>query len=354
MDTLEPVLDAAGAVRGERFGRPVVTGFGDVIAEYAVLRSGCAVLDAGFRGFACLGGEDRTTFVQGMVSNDVAGLKPGEGVHAAILTVQGRVVTDLRVFVLDAAVVLDFPVHRRESGLETLERYVVADDVEFVEPPFVPLVLLEGRTAAAVFAGAFGVAVGTLPRFAHVDFTFAGTLLRVAAVTHSGEPGFLVAGPHAVAAALWERACGAGAVPVGADALEIARVEAGIPLVDADMDETYLAPEVGLADAISFRKGCYIGQEVVERVASRGNVQKRLVGLRLDGAAAVPPQTALFGDGREVGFVTSCVVSPELGVIALGYARRGVWDPGTRVDVAADGPARSATVVELPFVVPGA
>jgi folate-binding protein YgfZ len=349
----QSVLDAAGAIRGEGFGRPVVTGFGDVGAEYAALRSGCALLDAGFRGFGCLTGEDRTTFVQGMVSNDVAKLAPGEGVHAAILTVQGRVVTDLRIYVLDGSIWFDFPAHRRTTGLETLEKYVVADDVEFVEPPLAPLVLLEGRTAPAVFDAAFGVAVESLARCAHREFHFAGTPLRVVAVTHSGETGYLIAGPHAVATALWERARHAGAVPVGADALDIARVEAGIPLIDADMDESYLAPEVGLADAISFRKGCYIGQEVVERVASRGNVQKKLVGLRLEGTTAVPPQAAFLADGKDAGFVTSCVVSPDLGVIALGYARRAVWDSGTHVDVAVGDTLRSATVVDLPLVTPG-
>jgi len=352
--SLQSLLDAAGALRGERFGRSVVARFGDVAAEHGVLRSGCALLDAGFRGFGCLAGEDRTAFVQGMVSNDVARLAPGEGTHAAILTVQGRVVTDLRIYVLDAAIWLDFPAHRLETGLATLEKYVVADDVEFVESPLSPLVLLEGRNAATVFASAFGLAVDSLPRCAHSEFVFAGAPLRVAAVTHSGEPGFLVAGPQAVAPLLWDRARSAGAVPVGADALEIARVEAGIPLVDADMDESYLAPEVGLADAISFRKGCYIGQEVVERVASRGNVQKKLVGLRLDGTAAVPSQAALLADGKDAGFVTSCVVSPDLGVIALGYARRAVWDSGTRFDVATGDAIRSATVVDLPFVRPEA
>lgn len=318
--------------------------------EYAALRSGCALLDANLRAFACITGEDRSSFLQGMVSNDVAKLAPGRGAAAAILTVQGRVVTDLRVFVLDDSILLDFPASHRDVGVATLEKYVVADDVEFIAPDLTPLWVLEGPGAADVFRKAFSMEVADLVRGAHRSIALEGGAARVFAVTHSGESGFLLVGPAALADSVRDAAVAAGAVPVGPEVLDIARVEAGIPRIGVDMDESYLAPEVGLADAISHSKGCYIGQEVVERVASRGNVQKKLVGLRLDLDHTVPAGTALKAEGKEAGVVTSCVASPTLGVIALGYARRAVWDAGARVIVVAPEGDAEATVEVLPFV----
>lgn len=352
VNSLDPVLDAAGARRGTRGGLATVTDFGSVAAEHAALRSACGLLDGRLRAFARVVGDDRTRFLQGMLSNDVAALASGGGIHAAMLTVQGRVVTDLRVYGLDDEIWLDFPAHRRDDALATLGRYVVADDVEFVEPEVVPLVALEGPEAAAVLQRGFACEANALAPFAHAACALDGAAGRVFAVHHAGQGGFLLAGPEALAPQVWDRACAAGARPVGADALAIARVEAGIPLAGVDMDEDNLAPEVGLADAISFRKGCYIGQEVVERVAARGNVQRRLVGLRIDGDEPVPAGSALVAEGREAGHVTSCVVSPLQGVIALAYARRAVWDPGAAVDVVVDGAPRRATVAALPFAPP--
>ncbi len=321
-----------------------------IAVEYAALRSGCALLDAGLRAFARITGEDRTSFLQGMVSNDIAKLAPGDGAAAAILTVQGRVVTDLRVFVLEEAILLDFPSSHAELGVATLEKYVVADDVEFVDPEQAPLAILEGPGAAVVVGKAFSADVDGLARGAHRPLALDGGAGRIFAVTHAGAEGFLVAGPAALADAVRERVLAAGAVPVGPEVLEIGRVEAGIPRIGVDMDESNLAPEVGLADAISHSKGCYIGQEVVERVASRGNVQKKLVGLRLDLDHPVPAGTALKAEEKEAGVVTSCVASPTLGVIALAYARRSVWDPGARVIVVAPDGDAEATVEVLPFV----
>jgi folate-binding protein YgfZ len=134
-------------------------------------------------------------------------------------------------------------------------------------------------------------------------------------------------------------------------ALDVLRVEAGIPWCDRDMDESTLAPEVGLEDAISFTKGCYIGQEVVERVAARGQVQRKLKGLECDGVDVPPADTKLVRDGEEVGVITSAVHSfGRDRVIALAYVRRSAWEPGIELQVASGGVAR---VLGRPFRTPG-
>jgi len=352
---LGSALEAAGVRLAQRLGLMLAVAFSDSATEYAALRTGCGLIDPSFRGLARLTGEDRTTFLQGMISNDIARCSAGAGVYATMLTVQGRVVSDLRAYVLEGEIWLDVPAQRRATALATLEKYIVADDVEIVDADAVPLILVEGRTAADTFARAFGLEVHGLARCAHRQGEIDGRAVRVAAVTHSGETGYLLLGPAALAVLAWERALAAGAVPVGFDALDVARVEAGIALMDVDMDESVLAPEVGLADALSFRKGCYIGQEVVERVASRGNVQKKLMGLKIAGDEPVAAGTELFADDKQVGSVTSSVRSPAVGcAIALAYVRRVAWEPGSEVELRTATGSIAATVTALPFVAGGA
>lgn len=351
---LDLEVDAAGAHRGAWLGSVQVLDFGDTSAEYSSLRRGCGVLDAGFRGAFRLTGEDRITFLQGMVSNDVKRLADGEGVYATMLTVQGRVVTDLRIYRLAEALWLDVPAPRLTTARETLGKYIVADDVEIEDLDDVPLLALEGPVAAAVCQAALGIDLSTLRPLNHVPFELDGSVGRLVAVSHGGEVGALCFAPRPLGPSLWRRLVAAGAAPVGLAALDVARVEAGIPWVGIDMDDSYLAPEVGLADGLNFRKGCYIGQEVVERVAARGQVQRKLVGLVLAGDTLPTSGAVVLHEDKEVGRVTSAVLSPALGcAIALAYVRRSAWERGTSVEVAFGAERRgSATIADLPFLPP--
>lgn len=353
---LDRELDAAGAHRGTWLGTVQVLDFGDTSAEYASLRRGCGVLDAGFRSLFRLVGEDRVTFLQGMVSNDVKRLGDGEGLHAAMLTVQGRVVSDLRVYGLADALWIDVPAPRATTARETLGRYIVADDVEIEDVDLAPVLALEGPATAAVCQHALGIDLTGLAPLGHAPFSVDGASGRVVRVSHAGEQGALCLAPRAAAPALWLKVRQAGAMPVGLAALDVARVEAGIPWVGIDMDESHLAPEVGLADAISFRKGCYIGQEVVERVAARGQVQRKLTGIVLAGDEIPDAAASVLQEGKEVGEVTSAVRSPAFGcAIALAYVRRSAWERGTNVEVVLAPDRRcAATVADLPFLPPTA
>jgi folate-binding protein YgfZ len=349
--SLRDLQKECGARFASFFETELPAHYGDVAAEWNAVRHGCGIIDAGHRALLCAVGSERTDFLQGMLSNDLRTLKPGGGLHAAYLTVQGRVVSDMRVFALADEIWLDVPVQRRSVVRETLEKYIVADDVELIAGAAVaPLLSLEGPKSAAIAAAVLGEPVGELEMLAHAQRRFGGTELRVARVSHGGENGFLIFGEVGTAAALWRRSVDVGAVPVGIDALDILRIEAGIPWCDRDMDESFLAPEVGLGDAISYKKGCYIGQEVVERVASRGQVQRKLMGLVCDGEHLPPPGSKLSRDDEDVGNVTSAVRSPALrSVIALAYVRRAAWEPDTMVHLETGSAAR---VTKLPFYTP--
>lgn len=350
-ELLQAVEGAAGAVFTRVSQREMPAHFGPVRAEWDAVRHRCGLLDAGFRRLLRLTGTDRATFLQGMLSNDVASLRDGQGVYAAFLTQQGRVVADVRVYVVPDEMWLDTPTQCVASLRMGLERYLIADDVEFVDDErWAPLISLEGPGAAETVDSVLGDTAGQLEPFTHRAVPVDGGTVRVVAVNHTGESGFLLFGSPDLAGRLWERCHGAGAVPVGLDALEILRVEAGMPWYGRDMDESMLVSEVGIEAAISSRKGCYLGQEVVERVAARGQVQRRLVGMLCEGRVVPAPQAKLTDNGKEIGWVTSAVWSPACeAVVALGYTRRTHWQVGSTGRVTVPGGTSAVRLVSLPF-----
>jgi folate-binding protein YgfZ len=191
--------------------------------------------------------------------------------------------------------------------------------------------------------------------YRHQKIRYDGIDLRVFEVSEVGGSGFLVSGPQGAAASLLDAACGAGAIPAGMDALNVLRVERGIPWIGIDMDEEVLLMEAGLDDAVSFKKGCYLGQEVVERVSARGHVNRRLTGLLLEGPDPASPGSTVRAAGAEVGWTASSVVSFALQrAVAFAYLRREVLEPGTRLQVSSNGRQLEATVHPLPFSPSGA
>jgi folate-binding protein YgfZ len=353
-EQLQALERASGAVFAQFSERALPARFTTVHDEWSAVRRRCGVLDAGFRSLLRLTGSDRATFLQGMVSNDVARLQNGEGTYAALLTQQGKVVSDLRVYALPDELWLDVPAARAAAVRENLERYIIADDVEFaVEDSVAPLVVIEGPQADRALLAVTGESVTQLAPFGHGAMTFDGVRIRAVVVTHSGERGYLLFGDPVGAPNLWRHCRAAGAEPVGMEALDVLRIEAGIPWAGRDFDDTTLISEVGLEAAISYQKGCYLGQEVVERVAARGQVHRKLVGLLCDGQQVPPPDSKLRRDGKDVGWITSAAWSPAReAVVALGYASRESWDIGTEMHVALTETGVRACVVTLPFYTP--
>ena len=321
-------------------------------AQAAAVRRAAGLFPLTGRGLLCVEGKDRLRWLDGMVTNDMAALEAGperSGCFAALLTRKGRIVADLPVLLRPAALWLETAADAVEPVRTTLERFIVADDVALRDASGeVERLALEGPAAPAILESALGAPLALAPE-ACAEVELAGVTLLVAAFGWSGAPAFQLLAPtgsaDALAACLEGVGAAHGLVRAGEEALEILRIEAGIPRLGAELDEDVLPAEARLERAISTTKGCYTGQEIVARLASRGHVNHLLVGLRCAGAQPPPVGAELFAEGRRIGEVTSACVSPAAGAIALGYVRRPLDAPGTRVEV--DG--GEARVSALPF-----
>ena len=347
---LDELHRAAGATFTELGGRLVPRDYGDTAAEHAALRERVGILDRSALGRAEVTGRDRAAFLQGMLTNDVKGLAPGQGCGAAFLDAHGKVMSLLAVYALPDRLWLELPAGMTERTLQLLDKYLISEKAEF-EPidDAYAIVAVQGPKAPALLAELTGQAMDLAP-YAHLEATVGGAPVRVIDRAETATPGFhcWIAPEHA--AAVWQALRDAGAAPVGHAALDVARIEAGVPWYGRDVDETVIMPETGLESLVHYQKGCYIGQEVVARVKYRGHVNRHLAGLRLDGARVPAPGAAVLAGDREVGRITSAARSLALGVaIALGYVRREHLEPGTAVEVQ-DGDARlPARVAPLPF-----
>jgi len=302
-------------------------------------------------------GSDRVRWLNGMVTNDVAVLAPGpsrSGCYALLLTAQGRIVTDLQILARPEAFWLDLPTVSASTVSERLAKYVIADDVALERlPQAFDRLAVAGPAAVPIVEAALGSALALAPD-ACVDAKVGGRDVVLAAFGESGEASFQIFAPRgageALEAAIREAGAGHGLVDADAAALEILRIEAGIPRTGAELDESVLPAEARLERAVSKTKGCYTGQEVVERLRSQGQASHLLVGLASEGDAPLATGASVSRDGKRVGEVTSACVSATAGAIALAFVRRAHAQPGTAVDVA----GRRATVTALPFVAPNA
>lgn len=345
-----------GAVLGERDGRNLPVHFGRSADEYEAVRSAVGLFDLSHRALLQLTGPDRASFLQGMLSNDVRALQSFEGQYAALLTQQGKVIADVRVLCSLNSFYLDFWDSLREKVSAHLDRYLIADEVEIADrSEEYGMLSLQGPGSHALLSAALAtmIELPTRPR-QHAMVEISGAATCVVRESHTGEAGYDLIAPSvslpAIAAELTAIGKASGAAWVGEDAQEVLRVEAGLPRYGVDFTEENLLLEVGI-DAVSFTKGCYLGQEVVERIRSRGHVNKKLCGLLIDGEEAAAPGDSIKAGDREVGRITSSVLSPRLRrPIALGYVHKDFWNPG---QVVAIGPTETGgTVAALPFLPP--
>jgi folate-binding protein YgfZ len=305
-------------------------------AQYRQLREECGVL-VRERGFIDVLGPDGAEYLQGQLTNDVEAVAVGEGQYAALLDRKGHMQTDLRLLrVGEEAILLDLEPAAKDAALRHLTMYSIGRDVEVADASAERgAISLIGPRAAEV-AG-----VPPLPEFANEPTTVAATDV-VAVGTRDGID---LLHPAAERERLVAALLDAGAVEVSPEAVEILRVESGVPRFGAEMDTATMPAEAAIVeDAVSFTKGCYIGQETVARLHYKGKPNRHLRGLRLSGAAA--PGTALRLGEKEVGKLGGSVVSPALGPIGLAIVRREA-EPGARLTVGEDGV--TAEVVALPF-----
>jgi folate-binding protein YgfZ len=304
--------------------------------EYEILTTGCGLVDRSERGKLALTGADAKAFLNGQVTNDVEALAPGGGCYAAFLTHKGKMLGDVRILDAGDELLLDTERVSLQALFDMIRRFSVGHDVQ-----------LHKRTLERALFSLVGPRAGEVvpivpsPEHAHVVLEIGGAEARV--IDADGGVDVLCAteDAEAVRAALVE----AGAVPVSEAAAEIVRVEHGRPRYGVDMDDATIPQEAALNDrAVSFTKGCYVGQETVARLHWKGKPNRHLRGLRLS-APAESGDALRLGD-KEVGRIGSAVVSPTLGPIALAIVRREAA-PGDTLAVG-DGDV-TAQVVELPF-----
>jgi len=320
------------------------------------VREGCGLFRLEDRTVIEVSGDDRTPWLQGQISGDVARLDPagrGAGCYAVVLTAKGRIVADVHVVARPDAFWLETDAAAREATVARLERYIVADDVALGAPePALGRLGLEGPRAPEVLAEALGAPPDLAPEQV-AETPIEGHRVVLAAWGFSNLPAYQLFvpadGADAVAHALHGAGRTHGLIAAGAEALEVLRVESGRPRLFRELDEEVLPAEARLDHALAVGKGCYTGQEIIERMRSRGQVGHLLVGLRPGGdGAALEAGAELFdADGKRVGEVTSTARSPAAGAIGLGFVRRALAEPGTRLRTAA---GADVAVAALPFV----
>ena len=356
-----PLLEfhrANGAETAEDNGWLLPSHFGAPLEEYRAVRSGVGLLDLCHHTVLELTGPDRASYLQGMVTNDVKALTPGAGLYAAILDVNGKILADLRVLCAEASFMLVLCEPLKQKVITHLNRYLVADDVEIGDlNGEYGMISIQGPKSRSLLDQLAPAAELPSQMHSHCLLRIGEQQVRVIRSTHTGEEGFDLAIESAALAPLVERLQETGKhFPfrwVGRIAQELLRVEAGLPRYGVDMDDDTLLLEANIEQAVSFNKGCYLGQEVVERIHSRGHVNRKLVGIALEGDSPVTRGDKVRSGEKEIGRITSSIFSPRLKTpIALGYVQRDYLEPGTRIFVDRDRTPIPGVISPLPFFPP--
>lgn len=315
----------------------------DIAAEYRITTAGAGWTDRSRRGRLRFEGADRASFLQGLLTNDVASLGPREGTYAALLTPQGRMVADFRLYNRGDAILADVVPGVAAELAQRFDSLVFAEDVRVRDvSEETAVIAVVGDEAAGVVASALEIDRAEVIALKALSQLDAGSGRFVARSDEADVPMFDVWLSRADRDALADRLVGAGAAEVSRDLLDVLRVEAGRPAFGVDMTTETIPLEAGIEGrAISMTKGCYVGQEVIIRVLHRGGgrVAKRLVRLALDREIAVAEGTVarifrVGADGAEAGRVTSAALSPKDGrALALGYVARDLAEVGAAVEV---------------------
>ena len=356
-----------GASMTGRDGWSVPASYGDVSIEYAAVREdGAGLIDLSPRGRMLVSGSEAVQFLNGLITNDMKTLEMGQWMPATFPNVQGRLVAAVRVIRLQdegtdknvyPTFLIDTEAATHERVLKTIERFTLAGDFRVSDITNQTAMLsVQGKKASSVVGSLLGEAAAVSASNAARQITWpqAGSTAEVTVVnaSHTGEDGFDLIVDNDHANSFWNALQQAGAQPVGYDALEILRIEAGVPRYGVDMNDTNIVTETNLDDAVSYTKGCYIGQEIIARIKYRGHVAKKLSGLIFDGAVEINAGSIINSvDGKEVGRITSVTFAPKLNrTVALAYLKYDYLTPGTEVKAGSVNQEFSGTVMELPFV----
>jgi tRNA-modifying protein YgfZ len=329
-------------------------------AEYQAALQGAALFDQSSHGHIEVSGPEAPPFLHNLSTNDVKSLPLGGGCEAYFCDQRAKALAFALIYhvLIDGgrhAFWLDVAPGQHEKLLKHLDRHLIAEQVEIVDrtEQFTQL-HLAGPNAQAIVEQALGGRIPELAEFMHMERTFgANATCHLRRHDPLGVPGFDIVCLNARAEGIWQMLVAAGAKPAGTDAFETLRIEAGTPIYGVDVDENRFVMEVPRAlRAVSYTKGCYLGQEPIVMSRDRaGHVNRAFLGVRVLEGGLLAPGTKLFRDGNEVGLITSATVSPRLGApLALGYIRRGHQEPGLRLEAeTAEGP-RAVEVLAFPPV----
>ncbi|HEX5887506.1 MAG TPA: glycine cleavage T C-terminal barrel domain-containing protein [Pyrinomonadaceae bacterium] len=293
----------------------------ELMTEYAAVRDGgVGMIDLSSRGRISVSGSEAVMFLNGLITNDMKTLAENRWMTAAFPNVQGRLLAAVRVIRRTNDFLLDTEPATREKVLKLIERFTLAGDFKVTDlTDEIPQISFQGRGASELVEKIFGVK--DLPR----DGVWQNETVTILRATHTGEDGFDVIGVSTAG----------GATPISERVEEILRIEAGIARYGRDMDESNVVTETNLDDAVSYTKGCYLGQEIIVRIKHRGHVAKKLTGLRFETDQIVEAGSAIKStDDKEIGRVTSATFSPKLQTtVGLGYVRYEHLAPGTPIRV---------------------
>jgi len=345
--------EGLGAKRlGEYRGATAAACFSDPQQELRAMRAACGVYDLGYRAKISLTGDDRIRWLNGMVTNNIRDLAAGSGVYAFLLNPQGHILGDLYAYNRGESITVDTDVSQVEKILATFDHYIIMDDVEVTNlAEHLTAIGLAGPSARTVLRS-IGLEIAEVPPLQLHDVQCECDCGCVQCTIVRGEDtpeeSFEIWLAPAQVRALWDAAVKADATPVGFEALEMRRVLAGIPQYGVDIRERDLPQETGQDRALNFNKGCYIGQEIVERIRSRGAVHRGFAGFLLEGTASIAGGTKIRSGDKDVGEITSTTAVGTSGgekSVALGYIRPEFIVPGRQVQI---GDAKG-TVISFPF-----
>ncbi|MHB8218688.1 MAG: CAF17-like 4Fe-4S cluster assembly/insertion protein YgfZ [Candidatus Sulfotelmatobacter sp.] len=340
------VSDYRGATVAERFADPQ--------HEFSALLEGCGIYDLGFRARVSLTGGDRVRWLNGMVTSNIRDLAAGHGVYAFLLNPQGRILGDMYVYNQGKSLIVETDRSQVEKIIATFDHFIIMDDVEVTNVSQQQTALgLTGPESRAILNKA-GIEVPNLEPLQMItpqcNCDCGCVQCTVIYGEESPQESYEVWLAPSDVYKTWQALITAGATPVGSEALEMQRIAAGIPLYGVDIRERDLPQETEQTRALNFNKGCYVGQEIVERIRSRGNVHRKFTGFLLEDAAEILAGAKIISAEKEVGEITSVAAlrtGHEERRIALGYIRREVGVPGREVTI---GSSR-ATVIQLPLAV---
>ena len=333
--------------------------YGDPVAEHLAVRKGAGIADLSHRGLMQITGDDRVTWIQSIISNDILPLQEGQWLYSSFMSAKGKILSYFRVYKLEQYLLVEDAGEIGDATLQTFRKFLLYGTKAKIKncSESWGMLLISGPEAPQLIQTTFGMDVSCLQMQSLLSHNIEGQQLIIGRTQETGEPDFELLGSKEIIPKAWEQlwttGTSIGLRAFGTQARETLRIEAGIPKLGPDLNEQIVPPEANLeGKAFSLTKGCYPGQEVVARMDTYGSVKRRLVGLVIDSDAGhIPkPGTKIFSGDREVGWVSSATHSPSLNkTIALGFPLRDFTPPNTALSLHVDGQQYSAVVTALPF-----